>query len=328
MKNTTLIKRYAQWFCALWLTIIIGQNSAVADGDVFKKTDTKVVQCKLPTHREQTPEQAAAGESGDVFAPSEFSGYNAYLTPDVSSPGNPTWLDDPGCNYSIDFSGLSIGQHYIYFEAVDTEARVSKPSEVYPFEVIDGIPKVIMPPNPPSLVVVGPGGPVAFFGPVSIPTVFGSTPEIKAAKFIVINATLNSVGVKQGLFSRDENGQIASGHTSISVLADGIVVARNQGPEGTESLVIKTSKPVNSGVPFTLALNIGPGGLQLYHDGVSVGYNPEYYPLIGNDLPLVVGGICSSCTEANRAPSYPIDGDVFVEIYSTEMILLSDGSVS
>jgi len=321
-----LFMRVFLWGFAIFVIGIVSAGNILAEGEVFERGSIKVVECDMPTHRKQTPEQAAAGEPGDVFNASELSGYNAYITSNLSNPGNPTWLDDPSCNYEIPFPSLQAGQHYVFFETVDTEARVSDRSEVYPFELTD-VPKIIMPPNPPTnLVVVGPGGPVATFGPVTIPTVYSSTAEIESAKFIVVNATVDSIGIMQGLFSRDESGQAESGHTTIYVMASGIVRARNQGL--TESIMIDTVTPVQPGVPFTLALNIGPGGLQLYHDGVSVGHSPSYHPLSDNGLSLVVGGTCSVCTPADRTPVNPIDGSVFVELYSTEMVLLNGMGVS
>ena len=236
---------------------------------------------------------------GTALPQSEILGYEVYIN------GNPLIDLAPGDSASAILT-LDPGDNAIRLKTVDTGNRKSAFSNE---KIITIATPIAQPPNPP--VIVNPGD--VAFGPVTIPTEYVSTPEIKAATTIVVKATLNSVGTTQGLFSRDENGQADSGHTTIIVLPNGIIEARNQGL--TETLTVNTVTPVETGVPFTLTINIAAAGFQVSHDGVIVGYNPGHYPLAGNDLPLFLGAECIGCDPSNRVPANPIDGVVSVELF-------------
>lgn len=166
--------------------------------------------------------------------------------------------------------------------------------------------------------------PIAVFGPVTEPLMVPSDTAIRFTQFFVINAELNSIGEKQGLLSRDENGQIDSGHFTVSVQTDGLIKVRNQPKAGSgNSVVLQGTTPVQPGVPFTVSIVIGPDVLKLYQDGVEVASSEVFYPLSGNDLPLVIGGSCSLCTSSSRSAVEPIDGKVKVYLYRSEVQSLS-----
>jgi len=293
---------------------VAAPSTVQSAGSVYTTADTKTFRCVPPTHREQTPQQAAAELPGDVFTLSEFSGYNVYLTTDLMVPGDPEWLTDPECNYTVNFSTLAVGQYFVYAETVDTEDRISTQSEVVPFE-LENAPLVVMPPRPPQLVI--PNYPVFVTDPLTAPAVFESNDVVKYIQFIRVSGTVNSLGTIQGLFSRDESGTTASGHVSISIQTDGTVKLRNQGVVGDTEIVLISPEPVTVGRPFIIGANIAPEGTQLFVDGVLVGANPAHYPLSDNDLPLVVAGGCWSCTPADRTPHHPIDGSVAVKAFTS-----------
>jgi hypothetical protein len=175
--------------------------------------------------------------------------------------------------------------------------------------------------------------PLERFGPIIDPVVIPSNTNIKYTRFFDVRATINAIGSKQALLSRDENGQEQSGHLTLFLDADGKVTVRNQGPAGAGTVTLAADAPVVVGQPFRVGLTIGPAGLFLYLDGEQIGYSEEYWPLSGNDLPLVIGDTCwgekrDACRAADRQSAMPFDGTIEVDLYRSEVMFISGMGVS
>ena len=170
--------------------------------------------------------------------------------------------------------------------------------------------------------------PQVTFGPVSALTEYPAT--ISALKqdafrweFIF---TANTIEGPMGLASRDEYGQAEAGHLSVWI-ENGQVRARHQDIDGGADSVILTSaaNSIFAGTEHSAVVSIGPDGTGLWLDGQLVDSNPNSFGLTGNDLPLIVGGLCTVCenppTQPDRIPDRPIDGEVYMEIWDDPLAI-------
>jgi hypothetical protein len=180
-------------------------------------------------------------------------------------------------------------------------------------------PPVEPPVEPPTEPPVEPGEtPQVTFGPTSTLIQFPSS--ISALRQDAfrweITFTLNTVGGWHGLASRDESGTADPGHLSVWV-QDGALVARHQGIDVGETITAAT--PILAGVEYTAVVSVEAGvGFALWLDSNLEGMATQAWGTLGNDLPLVVAGLCTRC-EADAVPPVvadrPADGIVRLAIY-------------
>jgi hypothetical protein len=133
--------------------------------------------------------------------------------------------------------------------------------------------------------------------------------------------TLNDTAGIQGLASRDENGQTDPGHLSIWV-DNGRLIARHQGPSGEQS-VIEASTPIQAGVEYVAVISVAAGvGFGIMLDGDLEAQAAEAWGTAGNDLPLILGGLCTRCQpDGSVGPDRQINGEVALAIYDAPLVL-------
>ncbi len=191
------------------------------------------------------------------------------------------------------------------------------------------------PPEPPAEPPSGPPPepspeqPQVTFGPVSAITEYpASIGALRQSAFRwEITFTLNSIVGRQGLASRDQAGTLEAGHLSVWV-QDGVLTARHQdacdtcGGSGEVSLLQATT-PIIEGEQYTAVISVdAAAGIGLFVEGVLEASDVRAWGTRGNNLPLIVGGSCSSCSvDVTVGPSNPIDGSVFLAIYDAPLPL-------
>ena len=179
-----------------------------------------------------------------------------------------------------------------------------------------------LPQVPPEVIITAPDDDVQefddvgeIFGPVSSPTVYAASEEFRArtTRWQVIFST-DDPASRQGLVSRDESGQSQAGHLSVWIENQRLRL-RNQPLNRLGSSVQLTgTTPLESGQEYTANISISDSGISLHIDGVLQETSTVAYTLDGNDLPLVVGGSCSRCSDGEGVDS-PINGSVSLEIF-------------
>ena len=137
-----------------------------------------------------------------------------------------------------------------------------------------------------------------------------------------ITFTLNSVAGIQGLASRDQSGQDEAGHLSVWIENQSINV-RHQDIAGGHASVKITSGLITANREYKVTVSIERGvGIGLFVDGVLVGSDPWAAGTTGNNLPLIVGGLCTRCqADGSQGPDRPIDGTVYMEIWDDPLVL-------
>ena len=189
-------------------------------------------------------------------------------------------------------------------------------------------------PDPPP-PVEPPGGVLVSFGPTSDLIVYPA--EISALKRDrvrwQITFSLNSlpdINNLMGLASRDEIRQPEAGHLSIWVDSAGLIHVRHQDiAGGAPSVSLVSLTTVVAGNEYRISVSIDiDAGMGLFVDGVLEDSSPVAFGLTGNDLPLVVGGLCLRCTaDGSVGPDRAADGTVFVEIFADPLSLPEPASI-
>ncbi len=126
-----------------------------------------------------------------------------------------------------------------------------------------------------------------------------------------------------GLASRDESGTTEKGHLSVWIedVESGVghrVVVRNQDIEGgVASTRLESQTRIRVGTEYKIIVSVSDGtGIGLFVDGVLEDSHSVAFGLTQNNLPLVVGGICTRCrADGSVGPERPLDGTTYMEIW-------------
>lgn len=115
-----------------------------------------------------------------------------------------------------------------------------------------------------------------------------------------------------GLISRDQTGQAQAGHLDVYIDSDGFINVRMQGLNSGLVILKSTVKAVNG---FNrVGIKRTPDLVTLYLNGFEQDSTTEVYPTNGNDLPLVIGASCQSCTGQAVGTKWSAPMDVTVRI--------------
>jgi hypothetical protein len=194
------------------------------------------------------------------------------------------------------------------------------------------------PPEPPPEPEPPPPDPApspqVTFGPVSALTEYPS--NIGALKQNTfrweVTFTLNSLPAtgRMGLASRDQSGTLQVGHFSLYVEPNGVLILRHQdacpncGGSG-ESFKLIAPTPIVAGQEYVAVASMsGSQGTSLWLDGELQASDPRSWGLASNNLPLIVGGLCTICKPdavPPVGPRYPIDGTVYMEVWNDALPL-------
>ena len=217
-------------------------------------------------------------------------------------------------------AALATGETY-YVRGGAFRVTATGTTEPPPEPPIDPDPPPVDPPTEPQVT----------FGPVSALTEYpGTIGALKQNTFRwEVTFTLNSVAGRQGLASRDENGTLDPGHFSLWV-ENGQLILRHQdscpncGGSG-ESFKLLATTPIVAGQEYTAIASMSSSqGTSLWLDGALEASDPRSWGLDKNNLPLIVGGLCSNCkatADPPLLPHNPIDGTVYMEIYDDALPL-------
>ncbi|MEM7653935.1 MAG: LamG-like jellyroll fold domain-containing protein, partial [Pseudomonadota bacterium] len=105
-----------------------------------------------------------------------------------------------------------------------------------------------------------------------------------AAGTLALSFKASDLDATYGLWSRDSSGNDGGGHQSVSI-QNGKLVVRMQDTSNSYTV----SAPVDADTDTAVALRFGPGGMQLFLDGVLVDSNSYTGGMQGNDEPVVIG---------------------------------------
>jgi len=158
--------------------------------------------------------------------------------------------------------------------------------------------------------------PQVTFGPVESITQYSSTVGVIAQDDFrwEITFTLNALGGIQGLVSRDESGQNDPGHLTVWVEHSELIVRHQDISGGQETQRLRRSGIV-AATEYVVVVSIEQDvGMQLLLDGQLIDSTPIAFGIAGNDLPLTLGGRCTSC-ETGQGPANEINGTVSLAIY-------------
>jgi hypothetical protein len=174
--------------------------------------------------------------------------------------------------------------------------------------------------------------PQVTFGPVSALTEYPATiGALKQNTFRwEVTFTLNSLPAtgRMGLASRDQSGTKQVGHLSLWVEAGQLTLRHqdacvNCGGSGEEFRL--TAGPIVAGTEYVAVVSMSNSeGTSLWLDGELQASDPRSWGLDKNSLPLIVGGLCSSCDPnavPPKGPASPIDGTVYMEIWDDALPL-------
>lgn len=192
-------------------------------------------------------------------------------------------------------------------------------------------PPVEPPPDPDPPPVDPPATPQVTFGPVSSLTEYpGTIGALKQNTFRwEVTFTLNALKAgRMGLASRDQSGTKQVGHLSLWVENDQLILRHqdacvNCGGSGEEFRL--TAGPIAAGTEYVAVVSMSQSqGTALWLDGELIASDPRSWGLDQNSLPLIVGGLCSSCDPNATPPIGPsrgINGTVYMEIYDDALPL-------
>jgi len=231
----------------------------------------------------------------------------------------------------------------VHFDNGICSADIGEASYVWACVVIgDPVPPVDPPPVDPPPVDPPDDGPLVTFGPVQAIVSYPNTISALAQDFFrwEITFTLNSVISKvsgtprsatvQGLASRDESGQAQSGHLSVwvedSATGGQRIIVRHQDISGGHaSTQLQSTTIIEPNVEYQVTVSIAKGvNVGLFVNGALEASNPWAIGTSGNDLPLIVGGLCTTCKRpppSTVGPSKQIDGTVYMEIWDDPLDL-------
>jgi len=192
------------------------------------------------------------------------------------------------------------------------------------------------PPDPTPEPDPGPNPetPQVTFGPVTAITQYPNT--ISALKQDAfrweITFTLNSTAGIHGLASRDESGTTDEGHLSLWVESGVLTLRHQSGSPGAVDAKILGTTPIVAGTEYVATVSVDvAAGTGLFLDGALEGSDPQAWGTTGNDLPLTVGGLCTSCKDTTTpptGPNRPADGVVYMEIWDDPLLLpTADASI-
>lgn len=191
-----------------------------------------------------------------------------------------------------------------------------------------------IPPDPDPVPPDPEPKPQVTFGPVTSLTEYPATiGALKQNTFRwEITFTLNSLPTtgRMGLASRDQSGTLQVGHLSLYVEPNGVLILRHQdacpncGGSG-ESFKLIATTAIQAGEEYTVVASMSSSqGTSLWVEGVMEAHDPRSWGLDKNNLPLIVGGLCTICKPNDVppiGPRYPIDGTVFMAIYDDALPL-------
>ena len=183
----------------------------------------------------------------------------------------------------------------------------------------------------PPIIDPPPVDPGNVLGPVSDVAIYPATHPGLKQDYVrwQLKFTLNTLPLSKsemGLASRDEYGQAEGGHLSVWINSSGKIQARNQDIEGGgDNLVLYSTTTLAVGVEYTIDVSIHQEeGFGLFVNGELEDYTKTAYGLSANDLPLVLGGLCTRCDlDASPVigPDRPIDGAVVMVIHEDPLPL-------
>lgn len=165
--------------------------------------------------------------------------------------------------------------------------------------------------------------PQVTFGPVTSITEYPSLiGALKQDTFRwEITFTLNSLPTtgRMGLASRDQSGTLQPGHLSVWIEGEELVLRHQDAcPNcgGSGEVFSLRAGPISAGIEYVAVVSMSSQGTTLWLDGEMKASDPRSWGLAGNDLPLIVGGLCRACTaDGTVGPRDPIDGTVYMEIW-------------
>lgn len=118
-----------------------------------------------------------------------------------------------------------------------------------------------------------------------------------------------------GLISRDLTGQPQAGHFDVRINAQGYIVARMQ---GLNTGLVELKSTVRAvGGPQVVEIIRSDSLVELHLNGFPQDSTSEIYPMAGNDLSLVVGASCQSCTEDAVGLKWEAPMAVMLELFPT-----------
>lgn len=154
------------------------------------------------------------------------------------------------------------------------------------------------------------------FGPTDVPITYPETISALSQDVFQwqITFTLTDTTIISGLVSRDEYGQVDPGHLTVWV-ENGVINVRNQDiAGGAPNAVLQSTTIVMPDVEYVISVSMDVGvGIGLFVNGIHEASSPVAFGLTGNNLPLVLGARCQTCTDTN-GPTNPIQGTVYLEI--------------
>ncbi|MBY8978061.1 tandem-95 repeat protein [Rhodobacteraceae bacterium NNCM2] len=153
-----------------------------------------------------------------------------------------------------------------------------------------------------------------------------------SAGTVSFSFTADNVSGMQGLISKDAKYFGTGGHLGILLDGDDLLVRLQ---DGSSSHEIRATNAVKSGTEYSVALTFGPGGMELWMDGVLKGENSYSGGLTGNREPLVIGANqWSSTNGTSNILEHSFEGEIHdVAIYdqkldATEIALIAEGGGS
>lgn len=185
----------------------------------------------------------------------------------------------------------------------------------------------VTPPPPPPPPPPPDDGPLVTFGPVN--SIVSYPNDISALKQDFfrweITFTLNDTSGTQGLASRDESGATEAGHLSVWIANRFITMRHQDIKDGHASVRIQSLNTIVANREYKVIVSVDTdNGIGLFVDGVLQGSDPWAVGTTGNDLPLIVGGLCTTCKslpDETVGPSRPIKGTVYMEIWDDPLPL-------
>jgi hypothetical protein len=162
--------------------------------------------------------------------------------------------------------------------------------------------------------------PMSTFGPVMAGTIYPNESVFKQGVFRwQIDFTLNSIGGTQGLVSRDQTGTDEAGHLSAWMKGDQLVVRHQDISGGHSSVTLTSTTLFTINRLYKVTISIGPTGFAMFIGQFLDKYDTWSVGTTGNDLPLVLGALCTQCTpDFSVGPSRPINGTIILRIFDNE----------
>ena len=168
-------------------------------------------------------------------------------------------------------------------------------------------------------------------GQVSSPTFFEPNPAFREPVTLwrIVFSTDTAPGTDVGLISRDQTGQATGGHFTVWQKADGRIELRFQDVDSGATTLV-SADPAIGGLQV-VDICVTPADVILRVNGDEQGRAAVRGPSLAlNDLPLLVGGRCTTCI--GREPvtwpaPYPVNVQIFNECNDVDVLNISGNSV-